>query len=628
MPHLLHRIIAVALSAFVVTASGIAVGIQSRRERFHLAARTLPVRVGSGQARAGSRVAQARRRSRRLSAVSVPRTRRAATSHHRRENRRSRKIPRAISEHAARADPARKFPARTRAASGLEIVRRAVHRQREAAAICNATHCKRSSRPTSRSISTPNSNLCGSRRNRCRRVATRPCNGRISKNKIDETLIWQRIDAAAQAAQADVVSSSAALLDGANKTAAEKIATALHDPAGDIERRIDMDRRPARARRARRRDHAHGAQGRRRRLRAMESRCRRNSSSTPNSAAACCARSASTAHRAMRRMRWRGSTRFPPTPRTTRRANGTCAPRSPRRTGKRHCTRCRTCRETQKADARWRYLRARTLVKLGREHEAEPIFASIAQEANFHGFLAADWINQPYSICSSTADRDAGRRKKRAQQRVAAARVRILRARPSLRSAPRMGFRIRETRSAPNAASPPTSRRNSAGTTAPSTRSTRATICICTICASRSRGATRSNAMRAPPASIRRGPTPSSAPNPRGPPTHIPAPTPTASCNCCPARRSNSRKRKRSTSPAPRTCSIRISTSASARAISATWRCATTAARGSRAPRTTPASIRSAAGSTRAIRSNRISSSRRFRTRKRANTSRACSPSA
>ncbi len=58
--------------------------------------------------------------------------------------------------------------------------------------------------------------------------------------------------------------------------------------------------------------------------------------------------------------------------------------------------------ETQKADARWKYLRARTLVKLGREHDAEPIFASIAQEANFHGFLAADWINQPYSICSST----------------------------------------------------------------------------------------------------------------------------------------------------------------------------------------------------------------------------------
>lgn len=55
--------------------------------------------------------------------------------------------------------------------------------------------------------------------------------------------------------------------------------------------------------------------------------------------------------------------------------------------------------ETQKADPRWRYLRARLLDKLGRKTEAAPIYADLAREANFYGFLAADWSGQPYAIC-------------------------------------------------------------------------------------------------------------------------------------------------------------------------------------------------------------------------------------
>ncbi|MFZ1222056.1 MAG: transglycosylase SLT domain-containing protein, partial [Dokdonella sp.] len=55
--------------------------------------------------------------------------------------------------------------------------------------------------------------------------------------------------------------------------------------------------------------------------------------------------------------------------------------------------------DVQKADARWRYLRARVLGKLDRQDEAAAIFADVAKEANFHGFLAADWINAPYTIC-------------------------------------------------------------------------------------------------------------------------------------------------------------------------------------------------------------------------------------
>jgi soluble lytic murein transglycosylase len=62
--------------------------------------------------------------------------------------------------------------------------------------------------------------------------------------------------------------------------------------------------------------------------------------------------------------------------------------------------------DEQKADARWRYLRARVLTKLDRKAEAAPIFADVATEANFHGFLAADWINAPYAICPTSVDAD------------------------------------------------------------------------------------------------------------------------------------------------------------------------------------------------------------------------------
>ncbi|MBN8728032.1 MAG: transglycosylase SLT domain-containing protein [Xanthomonadales bacterium] len=60
----------------------------------------------------------------------------------------------------------------------------------------------------------------------------------------------------------------------------------------------------------------------------------------------------------------------------------------------------------QQRDERWRYLKARTLDKLGRAGEARPLFAVLAREANFHGFLAADWIGEPYSICPRTLGGD------------------------------------------------------------------------------------------------------------------------------------------------------------------------------------------------------------------------------
>jgi soluble lytic murein transglycosylase len=36
-----------------------------------------------------------------------------------------------------------------------------------------------------------------------------------------------------------------------------------------------------------------------------------------------------------------------------------------------------------------------------------PLFSGLAQEANFHGFLAADWLQQPYTICPGELDATA-----------------------------------------------------------------------------------------------------------------------------------------------------------------------------------------------------------------------------
>jgi soluble lytic murein transglycosylase len=58
--------------------------------------------------------------------------------------------------------------------------------------------------------------------------------------------------------------------------------------------------------------------------------------------------------------------------------------------------------EQQKTDPRWRYLRARVLMKLQRKDEATAQFTVLARDSNFYGFLAADWTDQPYTICPSS----------------------------------------------------------------------------------------------------------------------------------------------------------------------------------------------------------------------------------
>jgi soluble lytic murein transglycosylase len=65
--------------------------------------------------------------------------------------------------------------------------------------------------------------------------------------------------------------------------------------------------------------------------------------------------------------------------------------------------------ETQKQDGEWRYFRARAMGKLGHEADAQAQLQGLAQEATFFGFLAADRLGKPYSICSTQVAGDAGR---------------------------------------------------------------------------------------------------------------------------------------------------------------------------------------------------------------------------
>lgn len=68
--------------------------------------------------------------------------------------------------------------------------------------------------------------------------------------------------------------------------------------------------------------------------------------------------------------------------------------------------------ESQRDDEEWRYLRARVLRKLDRTAEGDALLATLAGEANFYGFLAADWTGRPYAICLANlpSDRAAERR--------------------------------------------------------------------------------------------------------------------------------------------------------------------------------------------------------------------------
>jgi len=63
----------------------------------------------------------------------------------------------------------------------------------------------------------------------------------------------------------------------------------------------------------------------------------------------------------------------------------------------------------QKQDGEWRWFRARALSALGRDGEARKLLAPLSEEPTFFGFLAADKLDAPYSICPLTLPPDQPR---------------------------------------------------------------------------------------------------------------------------------------------------------------------------------------------------------------------------
>ncbi len=60
-------------------------------------------------------------------------------------------------------------------------------------------------------------------------------------------------------------------------------------------------------------------------------------------------------------------------------------------------------------EPRSRYWHARALASLGRGTDARPIYAALATEANYHGFLAADQLDRSYVICTQEITPDPAR---------------------------------------------------------------------------------------------------------------------------------------------------------------------------------------------------------------------------
>ena len=223
------------------------------------------------------------------------------------------------------------------------------------------------------------------------------------QGKLTPALIWQRIDLAASTAHADVIASLAGMLGDDDRTAAERIALALRDPVAAMTQSLAWPDKP-RARdalvlafeRLSRRDsdtaetqwaklatHFHFDPDQRGRiLRTIA--VYRASSYAPDALARLNALPADAADDTSRE--WH--VRLALAAQDWKTALAALENMSP----------------AQKADARWRYLRGRVLVKLDRGDEASAIFDTVAREANFHGFLAADWLKQPYTICPAQVD--------------------------------------------------------------------------------------------------------------------------------------------------------------------------------------------------------------------------------
>ncbi len=232
-----------------------------------------------------------------------------------------------------------------------------------------------------------------------------------AQGKLTSDLVWQRIVlASARTANAGVVSALAPLLDGAERTAAEHVAIALSDPRAALKQAPTWPDAPhsrdaiaiAAEHLARRDGDAaeqawaplaqqfhFDAEQRGHALRAIA--LSRASSYAPDALARLNALPADLANDATREWRVRSAL-------AASDFKGTLAA-------------LEAMPEPQRSDGRWRYLRARMLAQLGHKAEAETLFRTLAGEANFFGFLAADQIDAPYTICATDLAEDSAAEK-------------------------------------------------------------------------------------------------------------------------------------------------------------------------------------------------------------------------
>jgi len=63
----------------------------------------------------------------------------------------------------------------------------------------------------------------------------------------------------------------------------------------------------------------------------------------------------------------------------------------------------------QRNDSRWQWFAARMLEKTGRRSEANALYQAAARQTTFHGFMAADKLNQPYALCPLTLNDEQSR---------------------------------------------------------------------------------------------------------------------------------------------------------------------------------------------------------------------------
>ena len=62
----------------------------------------------------------------------------------------------------------------------------------------------------------------------------------------------------------------------------------------------------------------------------------------------------------------------------------------------------------QRKDSQWQYFEARLRERLGQGEAAKALYAKAAQAPSFHGWLAADRLQQPYALCPLDPPADAG----------------------------------------------------------------------------------------------------------------------------------------------------------------------------------------------------------------------------